>query len=190
LPKSVLLDRDGVINRRIRRGYVTSWKRFIFLPGVLEGLRRLSLAGYSIIVVSNQAAVGKGLMTPSDLDEITRRFVKKARTHGGPIDAVYYCMHRKEARCRCRKPRPGLLLQAQADHHLILSETYLIGDSPSDLMAARQAGCPVVMVNSNPAYLRKTLAHPPAFVVPDFSAAVDILLSATPQNEQLPQPII
>jgi histidinol-phosphate phosphatase family protein len=187
LPKFVLLDRDGVINRRIRRGYVTSWKQFIFLPGVIEGLRRLSLERYSIIVVSNQAGVGKGLVAPSDLNEITRRFVKKVRIHGGLIDAVYYCVHRKEARCQCRKPRPGLLVQAQADYHFQSSETYLIGDSPSDLMAARQAGCPMIMVNRNPANLPRLFSQPPAFVVPDFPAAVDVLLRATPRNQQLPR---
>jgi D-glycero-D-manno-heptose 1,7-bisphosphate phosphatase len=178
LPKFVLLDRDGVINRRIRRGYVTSWNQFVFLPGVLEGIRRLTVAGYSIIVVSNQAGVGKGLLGPASLDEITRRFVRKVRLHGGQIRAVYYCVHRKEDRCKCRKPRPGLLLRAQAEHRFKLSETYLIGDSPSDLLAARQAGCPAILINRNP--LPDSFAPQPDFVVADFPAAVDALLSAAP----------
>jgi D-glycero-D-manno-heptose 1,7-bisphosphate phosphatase len=190
LAKFVLLDRDGVINRRIRRGYVTSWKQFIFLPGVLEGLRRLTVEGYAIVVVSNQAAVGKGLMTLASLDEITRRFVRQVRAHGGLIREVYYCMHRKEARCRCRKPRPGLLLRAQTEHHFRLSETYLIGDSPSDLMAAGQAGCPMIMVHSNPVNLPNRFARPPEFMVPDFPAAVDALLRAPSKNEQLPDPAV
>jgi D-glycero-D-manno-heptose 1,7-bisphosphate phosphatase len=190
LAKFVLLDRDGVINRRIPRGYVTSWKQFIFLPGVLEGLRRLTLAAYSILVASNQAGVGKGLMTRSSLDEITRRFVRRVRAHGGQIRSVYYCTHRKEARCQCRKPRPGLLVQAQAEHHFTFSETYLIGDSPSDLTAAKRAGCPMIMVKGNGASPPSRFTRQPEFVVPDFLAAVDVLLWAAARNDRLPNPAV
>jgi D-glycero-D-manno-heptose 1,7-bisphosphate phosphatase len=172
----VLLDRDGVINRRIPNGYVTSWNQFIFLPGVLEGLRRLTFAGYSILVVSNQAAVGKGLLTASTLDQITYRFVRRARAHGGLIREVYYCAHRKEARCQCRKPRPGLLLQAQADHGFSPAETYLIGDSASDLIAARRAGCRMIMITQKRASVLKACTQPEV-VVPDFRAAVDAVLT-------------
>jgi D-glycero-D-manno-heptose 1,7-bisphosphate phosphatase len=178
--KVVLLDRDGVINRRIPNSYVTSWNQFVLLPGVLEGLRRLTVAGYSILVVSNQAAVGKGHMTSSALRQITRRFIQKVRAHGGSIRGVYYCLHRKEARCMCRKPRAGLLLQAQADHHFSFAETYLIGDSVSDLMAARRAGCPMIMIKANAASLTKAWTVQPDIVVPDFRAAVDAILDGGP----------
>jgi D-glycero-D-manno-heptose 1,7-bisphosphate phosphatase len=175
--KFVLLDRDGVINRRIRNGYVTSWEQFVFLPGVLEGLQRLAVAGFVTIVVSNQAAVGKGLMSASTLGQITRRFMRKVRTHGGRIHGVYYCVHRKEARCLCRKPRPGLLLRAQADHHFSVADTYLVGDSLSDLLAATQVGCPMIMVKRNGVGLPEMGMPRPTFVVPDFHAAVDAVLN-------------
>jgi len=76
MPGFVLLDRDGVINQRIVGGYVTCWDKFIFLPGALGGLRLLTEKNYHVAVVSNQAGVGKGLMTAADLQEITRKFVK------------------------------------------------------------------------------------------------------------------
>jgi D-glycero-D-manno-heptose 1,7-bisphosphate phosphatase len=176
----VLLDRDGIVNRRIPRGYVTSWDQFTFLPGVLDGLRRLTVAGCSIILVSNQAGVGKGLMTRSALDEITRRLVRRVRAHGGLIRRVYYCMHRREACCPCRKPRPGLLLQAQHDYHFKFAESYLIGDSVSDLIAASRAGCPMVLVKGNQANLLKAWPLPPHCIVPDFPAAVDVVLGTMP----------
>lgn len=178
----VLLDRDGVINQRIPHGYVTSWSQFRFLPGVLEGLQRLAAADYSAIVVSNQAGVGKGLMSSSALDQITRRFVRKVRVHGGSVRRVYYCTHRKQDRCPCRKPRPGLLFQAQADYHFSFSETYLIGDSLSDLAAAGWASCPMVLVKANAASLLKTSMLQPRFIVPDFRAAVNAVLGVAPQT--------
>jgi D-glycero-D-manno-heptose 1,7-bisphosphate phosphatase len=177
-----MLDRDGIINRRIPRGYVTSWNQFTFLPGVLEGIRRLTAAGYSIVVVSNQAAVGKGLMTSSTLDQITTRLVRRVRAHGGAIHGFYYCTHRRESHCSCRKPRPGLLAQAQADHHFSFSETYLVGDSPSDFMAAKQVGAPMIMVKRNEASLLKSGAVQPEAIVPDFRSAVDAILSAAPED--------
>lgn len=124
LPRVVLLDRDGVINQRIVAGYVTAWEKFVFLPGALEALRLLTAKNYYPIVVSNQAGVGKGLMSAADLEEVTRQFVEEAARHGGLIRSVYYCTHRVEDNCPCRKPKPGLLLKAQAEHHFTFEDTF------------------------------------------------------------------
>jgi D-glycero-D-manno-heptose 1,7-bisphosphate phosphatase len=86
---------------------------------------------YHVIVVSNQAGVGKGLMTTADLQEITRNFVEEVEAQRGRIRSVYYCTHRAEDDCQCRKPKPGLLLNAQAEHPFIFKDTFLIGDSES-----------------------------------------------------------
>jgi D-glycero-D-manno-heptose 1,7-bisphosphate phosphatase len=142
----VLLDRDGVINRRITGGYVTSWEQFEFLPRALEALRLLNESGYSVVVVSNQACVGKGLLSATELESITRRFLLEVALSGGHIVDVYYCRHQTEDRCNCRKPRPGLLVRAQTEHRFIPEETYLIGDSPSDMFAAEAAGCPSILI--------------------------------------------
>jgi D-glycero-D-manno-heptose 1,7-bisphosphate phosphatase len=145
--KFVLLDRDGVINRRKLGGYVTSWAEFEFLEGALEGLSMLTQNGYAPIVVSNQACVGKGLLSNSQLEEITRQFVERVAEKGGRIQDVYYCMHRQEYGCDCRKPRPGLLLEAQRKYQFSFSSTFMIGDSPSDLQAARAVGCPALLIS-------------------------------------------
>jgi histidinol-phosphate phosphatase family protein len=138
---AILLDRDGVINRRIEHGYVTEWRAFEFLPGALRGIRSLSALSLPILVVSNQACVGKGLLRPEDLEEITRKFCREIQARGGRIDAVYYCPHTPDEDCSCRKPRPGLLAEAAREWSVNLGRSVMIGDSESDLDAARSAGC-------------------------------------------------
>jgi D-glycero-D-manno-heptose 1,7-bisphosphate phosphatase len=147
MAKFVLLDRDGVINRRILNGYVTSWDQFVFLPRALDALCLLTQVDCRVIVVSNQACVGKGLITTSDLDKITRRFVEKVEEHGGRIHGVYYCTHRREDDCECRKPKPGLLLKAQREHQFAFANTFLIGDSETDLQLAWAVGCPALLIS-------------------------------------------
>jgi histidinol-phosphate phosphatase family protein len=175
--KYVLLDRDGVINRRIANGYVTSPEQFEFLPRALDALRLLAEYGYKVMVVSNQACVGKGLISAEELEEITRRFVAEVEKHGGRIGGVYYCPHRKEDECECRKPRPGLLIRAQREHHFVFAETFVVGDSLSDLRAARQAGCPVILVVAapDPSGPPKGVEAPQATVADLYAAAQFIL---------------
>jgi len=144
--KYVLLDRDGVINRRVPAGYVTSWDRFHFLPRALDGLRYLAQHGYTALVLSNQACVGKGLLSSNDLESITRRFLLEVALTGGNIGQVYYCKHKEEDRCTCRKPLPGLVVRARIEHRFTAEETYFIGDSESDMAAAQAAGCPAVLI--------------------------------------------
>jgi len=177
MPRFVLLDRDGVINQRIVGGYVTCWDKFIFLPGALEGLRLLTEKNYHVTVVSNQAGVGKGLMTTADLQEITRKFVKEVDAQGGRIRSVYYCTHRAEDDCPCRKPKPGLLLKAQAEHHFTFENTFLIGDSESDLLAAQAVGCPAIMFSNAPPASFEELPHAPQVTVPGLLAAAAYLVS-------------
>jgi D-glycero-D-manno-heptose 1,7-bisphosphate phosphatase len=177
MPRFVLLDRDGVINRRAVGGYVTCWEEFVFLPDALEGLRLLTEADFHLIVVSNQAGVGKGLMTNADLQEITRRFVAAVEAQGGRIHHVYYCTHRAEDDCLCRKPKPGLLLNAQAEHHFTFKDTFLIGDSESDLLAAQAVGSPAILVSNAPSAGFEKLPHAPQVTVPSLLAAAIFLLS-------------
>lgn len=177
MARFVLLDRDGVINRKIRNGYVIAWSQFAFLPGALDAMRMFRDAGYVPLVVSNQAGVGKGLMTHSTLNEITRRFSRRIEAAGGRIGKVYYCVHRREQRCACRKPRAGLLFAAQRDFHFDLAETYMVGDSKSDLIAAARAGCAAVIVSGNAASQLNEWVVPPNAVAPDLRAAAEFILS-------------
>jgi D-glycero-D-manno-heptose 1,7-bisphosphate phosphatase len=146
LHRYVLLDRDGVINRRVSGGYVTSWEQFEFLPRALEALRLLYENGYNTLVISNQACVGKGLLSLSELEAITRRFLLEVALSGGHIANVYYCRHRAEDRCHCRKPLPGLILRARAEYHFRLDNTYFIGDSAAGIAAADAADCPSILI--------------------------------------------
>jgi len=174
--KFVLLDRDGVINQRVPDGYVTEWAQFIFMPGALEGLRFLKENGYSAIIVSNQACVGKGLLSPSKLDEITQQFLKEIQAQGGAVCAVYYCPHREEEGCDCRKPKPGLLRRAQAEHHFDFADTLLIGDSESDLQAAHAVGSPALLISNDDTLQFGASPYRPRGVFPDLLAAARFLV--------------
>jgi D-glycero-D-manno-heptose 1,7-bisphosphate phosphatase len=142
----VLVDRDGVINRRIANGCVTRWKDFEFLPGVLAALRLLKENGYKALVVSNQSCVGRGVLSWQELQAITRRMLLEVALAGGAIDKVYYCPHAPGDNCGCRKPQPELLLKAMEEHHVWPAQIYMVGDSESDMEAAARAGCRGLLV--------------------------------------------
>lgn len=145
---AVVLDRDGVLNEKApRANYVRSWSEFKWLPGTLESLRLLRQAGFRVIVVSNQAGIGRGVMTEDDLQAIHRQMVKEVAAAGGRIDAIYYCPHDWDEGCECRKPKPGMLFQAQHDFNLDLNRTLFIGDDERDAQAAEAAGCLPALVS-------------------------------------------
>jgi len=181
----ILLDRDGVINRRIVNGYVTSWEQFEFLPRALDALRLLSEHDFKIIVVSNQAGVSKGLMSSDVLNELTRLFLKEVANNGGCIQGVYYCPHQEQDGCNCRKPKPGLLKAAQRDHHFVFTDTFLIGDSQRDLMAALQVGCPAILIE--PAGTNLDAQESPSSSdarFPDLYAAAQFILSLRDRKQR------
>lgn len=145
---AIILDRDGVLNEKAPRAqYVRNWAEFKWLPGAKETLRQLNDAGFKVIIVSNQAGINRGAMTENDLSRIHLQMVKEAEESGGRIDAIYYCPHDWEEGCECRKPRPGMLFQAQHDFNLDLSRTYFIGDDERDAQAADAAGCLAALVS-------------------------------------------
>ncbi len=145
---AVILDRDGVLNRKPAKAqYVRRWEEFEWLAGAKEALQKLKRAGYRVAVVSNQAGVARGAMTEADLLEIHRRMVREAVQAGGAIDVIYYCPHGWDEGCECRKPKPGMLFQAQRDLNLDLSRTPFVGDDERDAQAADAAGCPSVLVS-------------------------------------------
>ena len=145
--RAVFLDRDGVINKN-REDYVKSWDEVEFLPGVFEALKELAGSDFLIFVLTNQSAVGKGLLTITELDAMHRKMKHVVESQGGRIDGFYYCPHQPEENCSCRKPAPGLLLAAAAEHNLRLDQSYFVGDARSDMEAAVNAGCQPVFVLS------------------------------------------
>jgi histidinol-phosphate phosphatase family protein len=143
----VLVDRDGVINRNHVQS-VHGWDEFEFLPGALSGLARLAEAGHQVVIVTNQADVGRGLMTPAQLDELHRRMQLEVEKAGGAIHGIYACTHTPEDGCDCRKPAPGLLKRAAAELGFELGDSYVIGDHQADVQAAHAAGAKAVLVLS------------------------------------------
>jgi histidinol-phosphate phosphatase family protein len=142
MKKAVFLDRDGVINRKPTEGkYVTRWEEMHFLPGVVEAIGLLNRSKFDVIVVSNQRCVAKGLVTVHELESMHRRMCEQLAETGATIDGVYYCPHEQWPACSCRKPSPGMLLDAARKHHLDLSASWMVGDSDIDVEAGRNAGC-------------------------------------------------
>jgi D-sedoheptulose 7-phosphate isomerase len=142
---AVFLDRDGVINEN-RADYVKSWEEFVFLPNVFEPLRQLAQNGQVIVVVSNQSAINRGLVSPETVEAVNRQMCEVVATNGGRIDAILTCPHRPDENCHCRKPAPGLLLQAAQQFALDLPRSYLIGDALSDIAAGLAVGCRPILV--------------------------------------------
>jgi D-glycero-D-manno-heptose 1,7-bisphosphate phosphatase len=147
---TVLLDRDGVLNEKPPRAeYVRTWQDFEWRPGAKEALKLFNDSGYRVIVISNQAGIARGAMTETDLTDIHRRMNEEVTQSGGRIEAIYYCPHGWDDGCECRKPKPGMLFQAQREHQLDLSRTPFIGDDERDAEAANAAGCPSLLLSKH-----------------------------------------
>jgi D-glycero-D-manno-heptose 1,7-bisphosphate phosphatase len=145
--QAIFLDRDGVLNEN-RADHVKSRQEFVWLPGALDALAALARQERPIIVITNQSMVGRRIALESVLDGIHARMRQEALAHGGRIDAVYACLHTPTDACPCRKPRPGLLHQAAADHQIDLAQSILIGDAFTDYQAAVAARTAYIHVRS------------------------------------------
>ncbi len=148
--RTVFLDRDGVINRKLPEGqYVSSWQHFELLPGVPEAIAKLNQAGLRVVVVTNQRGIALGLYAPSDVDHIHIQLNERLAQSGAHIDGFYFCPHDKH-QCNCRKPLPGLFEQAQKDFPEIKPETSLIiGDSLSDIEFGRNVGMKTIFIEAH-----------------------------------------
>lgn len=138
--KVVFLDRDGVINHDSPH-YIKGWDEFEFIPRSIEAIRLLSGNGFKVIVITNQSAVRRGLISPERLDDIHRRMSAAVAASGGRIAEIFFCPHGPDDGCECRKPRPGMLLQAARRHQVRLAEAWMVGDSGRDIACAAAAGC-------------------------------------------------
>jgi D-glycero-D-manno-heptose 1,7-bisphosphate phosphatase len=147
LRPAVFLDRDGTLNCPPAPGeYVLAPEGVALLEGAGEAVALLANAGYARVVVSNQRGVALGLLTEAELDEVDARLRDLLAEQDASLDASYYCMHGLEDGCGCRKPQPGLLLQAAEELGLDLARSWMVGDSEGDLEAGRRAGCAALRV--------------------------------------------
>jgi D-glycero-D-manno-heptose 1,7-bisphosphate phosphatase len=183
---TVFVDRDGVINVN-RPGYVGSWDEFELLPGSLDALALLTRHGLRIVVVTNQACVGRSLLPRAELDVIHLRMVQMIRDHGGDVLEVLACPHTPEQGCGCRKPAPGLLQQAQERFSIDPRRAVMIGDHATDLEAARQAGTSSILVLSGrtPSWTGPSLPDGCLAVLPDLWSAATYLVSTLVSTDGL-----
>ncbi len=138
--RAIFLDRDGVICRN-RPDHVKNWDEFTFISRAGEALARLTALNLPIIIISNQAAINRNIISAATVDDIHRRMTASVEAEGGRIDRIYYCPHRPSEQCDCRKPKPGLLEQAADELGLQLQGSYLVGDAWSDVQAGIAVGC-------------------------------------------------
>lgn len=136
--KALFLDRDGVIN--YDPGYVYRIEDFEFMPGIFEALAGFMALGYEIFIVTNQSGIGRGYYSQSDFAKLSEYMIGKFATYGVEIRQIYHCPHIPSDNCNCRKPKPGMILQALDEHNIDPQVSLMIGDKPSDLEAARRAG--------------------------------------------------
>jgi len=150
--RAVFLDRDGVVN--IDHGYVGTWDRFDFTPGAIKAIKILNGLGYRVIVVTNQSGIARGYYTQEAFARVTARMLGELTKHGARVDAVYACPHfstESKTGCSCRKPEPGMILAGLATYGLSAASSILVGDKPSDIIAARAAGIGrCVLVSAEP----------------------------------------
>ena len=136
---ALFLDRDGVIIEN-RDAYVRSWEDVTFIPDVLRALAKISQSPFPILIVTNQSAIGRGILTLAQAQDINRQILETIRLNDGRVDDIYICPHTPANHCDCRKPEPGLFLRAAADYSIDLSHSIMIGDTLNDLLAGQNAG--------------------------------------------------
>lgn len=147
---AIILDRDGVLNKKAGKAkYVRNWNEWEWLPGAIEAISLLKKNGYIVIIVSNQAGIARGAMTEEDLKRIHNSMLSELRKDGGNIDKIYYCPHGWDDGCECRKPKPGMIFQAQRDFYIDLTKTFFIGDDERDVQAGQSAGCKTLLVDEH-----------------------------------------
>jgi D-glycero-D-manno-heptose 1,7-bisphosphate phosphatase len=170
---TVFVDRDGVLVRD-RPDYVKDWSEVELVPGSLEALGRLRSAGARVFVATNQSIVGRGIVRRQVVDDLHARLADVARQYGARIEGFLVCPHRPEDGCACRKPKPGLLMEAQRASGVDLSRAFMVGDQVSDALAGVAAGCTTILLGDRPAEGTR-----PWRVAASLSDAVDLILNAS-----------
>lgn len=181
--KIVFLDKDGTLVRNLP--YNVDPGRLELMPGVIEGLSKLHQAGFELIVVSNQSGVARGLFTEADLEPVWDRLRELLEEQDIPLLDVFYCPHHPEGiqpayakECDCRKPAPGLLLQAAEKYAVDLEQCWMVGDILDDVAAGNLAGCRSILVEStNETEWRLDPGRVPTYTAASFLDAAQFIVS-------------
>lgn len=173
---AVLLDRDGTLIEE--REYLAEPAHVALIPGTVEALRRLSAAGYALVLVSNQSGIARGLFDEGDYERVHARLVQLLAAEGVRLDGAYHCPHHPEhtGNCECRKPAPGLFLRAARDLGLDLGRSVLVGDRVRDVAAAEALGARAFLVETGYGARERSGVPPWMEIVPDLGVAADRIL--------------
>jgi len=189
LRPAVFLDRDGVIIEH-RDDYVKSLAEVAFITVALEALARLARHDILMVIATNQSAIGRGLLARETADAINAYVRERIAAAGGRVDAVYMCPHQPEDNCACRKPAPGMLLDAARDLGIDLGASVMIGDALTDVLAARAAGVRPILVLTGLGWRKTRELLPPELnqilKVPDLAAAVEELTQEARRRTKTP----
>ena len=170
LKKVVFIDRDGTINQD-SDAYIKNWSEFKFLPRSIKALCDLTAAGCALIVITNQSALPRKLITLAELEKIHSKLKATVERKGGNICDIFFCPHMPEDGCNCRKPAPGLIIQAQKKYDIDLAASVMIGDSARDIASAHNAGCGRSILVKTGKYQEATSALAAAHLAADYVAS-------------------
>ena len=145
--KLVILGRDGILNE-YREGHVTAPEEWTAIPGALEAVSRMNHAGWHVVIATNQAGIGRGMIDMAAVNAVHMHMNQQLMVQGGRVDAVFFCPHTPEDHCDCRKPKPGMMLDIGRRYGVDLALVPAAGDTLRDLLAARAAGCEPHLIQS------------------------------------------
>ncbi|MBU0761628.1 MAG: HAD family hydrolase [Candidatus Altiarchaeota archaeon] len=156
MKKAVFLDRDGVINENLKD--IVEPSQFHLLHGVSEAIKKLNESNYLVVIITNQPVIAKGFCTFEDMDAIHQKMKNELAKEGAKIDAIYVCPHHPEKGfkgevpelkidCDCRKPKPGLILQAITDYSIDVENSWIVGDSETDITAGKTTGLKTILIS-------------------------------------------
>jgi D-glycero-D-manno-heptose 1,7-bisphosphate phosphatase len=193
--KLVILGRDGILNV-YREGHVKAPEEWLPMPGALEAVARLNHAGWHVVVATNQAGIGRGMIDMASVNSVHARMHQAMHAVGARLDAVFFCPHTPEDACDCRKPLPGMLLEVGERYGIDLRQVSMVGDTLRDLQAAQAAGCQPHLVRTgraaalDDAQLGAMLAQVPATEVHrDLAAFAEFMLAREHVHDSGPGPL-
>jgi len=146
--RAVFLDRDGTMAEDV--SYCRRPEDFRLLPNTARAIKLLNEHGFKVIVVTNQSGIARGYFTEETLAEIHEKMKEELARQGARVDAIYYCPHHPDDNCDCRKPKPGMMLQAVKDYHIDLKRSFVMGDMPSDIAMGKATGCRAILIGNRP----------------------------------------
>lgn len=171
---AIFLDKDGTLIDDVP--YNVDPARITLAPGAVAGLRRLSRLGYRLLVVSNQPGVAQGRFDVGALEPVRLRLARLLSEQGVHLEGFYYCPHGPDEGCACRKPLPGMLLRAAAEHRIDLAASWMIGDILDDVEAGARAGCRTILIdNGNETLWLRSPLRTPTWIASDLDAAAQLI---------------